>query len=150
MAPTITEQCESIAQVVCTLPEFEILCALVRDVDLVGILSSFDEVTVFAPTNQAFESLPMEFADAVINDPELLRTVLLTHVYPGKLFSTSLECDMEISMASGQETTTVCMGDMIFQAGAGNPSGALPEIILFDGVACNGVIHAIDLVILPG
>ena len=52
-------------------------------------------------------------------------------------------------MISGEETTTVCADSIIFQVGAGNAAGSIPSIVAPDGVACNGVIHAIDGVILP-
>ena len=155
-APTTTpttlptsDECESIADVLCALPQFEILCALVGDAGLVDALSGTDDYTIFAPVNSAFESLTLELADAIISDPTLLELVLLSHAASGDLFSTDLECGFELSMVSGAETTTVCEDGLIFQVGAGNAPDAIPEIISTDGVACNGVIHAIDQVILP-
>ena len=43
--------------------------------------------TVFAPTNAAFAKLPAELVNAVTSDTELLKTVLLYHVVPGKITS---------------------------------------------------------------
>lgn len=142
--------CESIVEVVCTLPQFEILCALVEDADLAGVLDGEDKFTVFAPTDGAFESLSLEIADAIIADSDLLNDVLLTHVVAGEILSTDLECGGETSMVSGEETTTVCIDDTFFQAGAGNEADSLPQIVLTNGLACNGVIHVVDQVILPG
>lgn len=148
IVPT-SDECESIADVICALPQFEILCALVGDAGLVDALSGTDDYTIFAPVNSAFEALSLELADAIISDETLLQLVLLSHASLGDLFSTDLECGMELSMASGAETTTVCEDGLIFQTGPGNAPDAIPEIISTDGVACNGVIHAIDQVILP-
>ena len=43
--------------------------------------------TVFAPTNAAFAKLPADLVTAVTSDTELLKTVLLYHVVPGKITS---------------------------------------------------------------
>jgi len=147
--PPVSDTCETITQVVCNLPEFKILCKLVADADLGGVLGDEDQLTLFAPTNSAFESLPLELADAVISNAELLTNLLLSHVVSGIVFSTDLECGGEISMVSGEETTTICNKDQIYQTGAGNTIDAFPVIIAPDGIACNGVIHAIDHAILP-
>ena len=112
-------------------------------------MSDTDDFTIFAPVNSAFESLSLEVADAIISDPTLLQSVLLIHVASGDLFSTDLECGAELAMVSGAQTTTICEDGSIFQVGAGNPADAMPEIISTDGVACNGIIHAVDRVILP-
>ena len=148
--PAPVDQCQSITEVVCTLPEFEVLCALVGDADLADVLGSNDKFTLFAPINTAFESLSQEILDAVAGDVEFLRNVLLSHaVADEELFSTDLVCDDKVAMANGVETTTICTGDKLFQVGGGNTPDIIPEIVAPDGVACNGVIHAIDHVIFP-
>ena len=43
--------------------------------------------TVFAPTNAAFAKLPADLVSAVTSDTDLLKTVLLYHVVPGKITS---------------------------------------------------------------
>eukprot|EP00534_Pseudo-nitzschia_fraudulenta_P002603 CAMPEP_0201119918 /NCGR_PEP_ID=MMETSP0850-20130426/4008_1 /ASSEMBLY_ACC=CAM_ASM_000622 /TAXON_ID=183588 /ORGANISM="Pseudo-nitzschia fraudulenta, Strain WWA7" /LENGTH=486 /DNA_ID=CAMNT_0047385821 /DNA_START=73 /DNA_END=1533 /DNA_ORIENTATION=+ len=149
LSPTISpETCQSIAEVFCILPEFEILCQLTKDADLFDTLSG-GSFTIFAPINDAFESLPQNIANAIISDTDLLTNVLLSHALPIPTFAATLECGGEISMISGEETTTVCADSIIFQVGAGNAAGSIPSIVAPDGVACNGVIHAIDGVILP-
>lgn len=148
LAPTEVE-CGTISEVLCALPQFEILCALVGDAGLSDALGGVDDFTLFAPVNTAFESLTLELADSIISDMDLLELVILSHAVSGDLFSTDLVCGGEIAMVSGAETTTVCEDGMIFQVGAGNSADSIPQIISVDGVACNGIIHAIDKVILP-
>jgi len=145
-----TKTCQSISEVVCTLPEFETLCSLVGDADLTDALGSEDKFTLFAPINTAFESLSLEIADKVTDDVDFLENVLLSHaVADNEVFSTDLVCNEKVVMSNGDKTTTICAGDKIYQAGEGNNPTNLPEIIAPNGVACNGVIHAIDHVILP-
>eukprot|EP00537_Pseudo-nitzschia_pungens_P006236 CAMPEP_0172377366 /NCGR_PEP_ID=MMETSP1060-20121228/68869_1 /TAXON_ID=37318 /ORGANISM="Pseudo-nitzschia pungens, Strain cf. cingulata" /LENGTH=571 /DNA_ID=CAMNT_0013105049 /DNA_START=96 /DNA_END=1808 /DNA_ORIENTATION=+ len=153
--PTATpaDSCQPIVQVICDLPEFEILCSLVKDAGLAHALQSNDDdhkVTLFAPINSAFTSLPLELANAVTSDKDFLVTILHSHIVLEEVLSSSLECNEKVIMFAGDETTTICAGGKIFQRGDGNTIDSLPEIVAPDGVACNGVVHAIDNVILPG
>ena len=148
---TTSNTCQTIAEAICILPEFELLCALAGDANLISVLSDREErYTIFAPINTAFESLSEELASVVISDSEFLRGILLSHTIGGETLSTQLQCGGEISMISGEETTTICADNRLFQRGAENTLISLPEIIAPDGIACNGVIHAVDQVILPG
>jgi hypothetical protein len=52
-------------------------------------------------------------------------------------------------MTNGEDSRTVCKGDAIYQKGGGNTDDALPQIISADIVACNGVVHVVDNVMLP-
>jgi uncharacterized surface protein with fasciclin (FAS1) repeats len=146
----VPETCESIANIICDLQEFEILCALVGQAGLVDELSSGDKIfTVFAPVNSAFDNLPSELADTVTAEANVLEFLLLTHVVSGEFLSSDLQCGGEISMVSKAETTTVCEDDDLFQSGGGNSAILLPKVTKADTVACNGVIHTVDAVILP-
>jgi len=149
LAPTNATECESLDQIICSLPEFETLCALLGDAELLDDIGGDEVFTIFAPVNSAFESLPEELANTVTSDPELLAKVLLSHAVSGEIFSVDLECGAEVFMVSGEETTTVCIEGQIFQSGAGNTFSSLPKIVASDGVSCNGVIHAVDQIILP-
>jgi len=143
--------CKSIVEVACDVPEFTTLCGLVGDAGLVDVLGGEEKFTVFMPTNDAFASLPQEIVDAVTSDSDLLKSVLLSHAVAGEvLFIKDLVCSGKVVMANGDETTTTCAGEKFYQSGAGNNPSSFPEIIAPDGVACNGVIHSIDQVILPG
>ncbi|VEU37070.1 unnamed protein product [Pseudo-nitzschia multistriata] len=149
-APTTTsDSCQTIAEVVCSLPEFELLCSLIGLIDLPEAVDGEETFTLFAPINDAFTGLPADLSDEIISDTDLLASVLLSHAVAGKVFSTDLSCSGQVTMISGEETTTECVDDLIFQSGAGNTPGSFPEIVAPDGVACNGVIHGIDRVILP-
>ncbi len=105
--------------------------------------------TVFAPTNEAFMSLGSEMLNIVLADIDLLTDILLCHVVDEELLSSDLECNGEVSMAGGEETTTVCVDEAIFQTGEGNSWNAMPQIVEFDIPACNGQIFVVNQVILP-
>lgn len=54
------------------------------DVDLVDTLNG-DEFTVIAPTDDAFAAIPEEDLNAVVEDADMLTSVLTYHVIPGQL-----------------------------------------------------------------
>lgn len=104
---------------------------------------------MFAPNNDAFEKLGATLAD-VLADKELLTNILLFHAVEGEVLSTDLKCKGTVEMVNGADSRTVCQGDSIFQKGGGNPRDAMPEIIAVDIEACNGIVHVVDEVLLPG
>ena len=128
-------------------PEFSTLVTALTAADLVDTLANLEaEYTVFAPTNAAFEKLPEGTLDALLADPEALANILLYHVASGTVLS-----DAAISVAGS-------MDNMVEMANGDKASLSLTEEGLFvngaivssaDNVADNGVIHAIDNVILP-
>lgn len=87
--------------------------------------------------------------DTVLANNDLLTDILLCHAVEDVVYSTDLECSSTVSMANGETTRTVCEEDGIYLYGKGNDMNAMPLIVLVDIEACNGVIHAVDEVILP-
>lgn len=132
-------------------PEFTMLLAAVQAADpaVLEALSNADaSFTVFAPTDEAFKALGEDTLNAVLADPELLTNILLYHVVPGTVYSADvaalLEANggmVEVEMAQGA-MATVKGGDMGITIGGAT-------IIATDFDAVNGVIHVIDVVILP-
>jgi len=131
----------------------------VASAGLVEPLTS-DLATVFAPTDEAFEKLPPELVATVTGDPELLRNVLWYHVVPNKeVFANDLICNDgpldKLSMANQEDTSIECASAdsnvpnaSTFIVGNGNTS-PFPMVISGDIIACNGVVHVIDGVLIP-
>mmetsp|Transcript_45956 Transcript_45956/g.112128 ORF Transcript_45956/g.112128 Transcript_45956/m.112128 type:complete len:692 (+) Transcript_45956:127-2202(+) len=145
-APT---SCATIAEIACTTEGLETLCSLVVDNGLDDVLGDPTQMlTVFAPTNEAFDSIASLLPDLT---PEQVVFILLYHAAPGLVLSTDLVCDGELTMVNGFNTTTICTPDGgIFQVGQGNTDlASAPRIIAADIGACNGVVHVVDMVILP-
>ncbi|MBK8968440.1 MAG: fasciclin domain-containing protein [Saprospiraceae bacterium] len=133
-------------------PNFSILvAALTRGdlgVDYVSLLSGDGPFTVFAPTNDAFVALLTELGAASLNDipANTLNAVLQYHVVSGaNVRSTQL--------TEGQNVTTYQGGDFTVSLAGGakitDGQGRVSNIIAVDVQAGNGVVHAIDKVILP-
>lgn len=122
--------------------DFNTLVTAVQLAGLVEALKGEGPLTVFAPTDAAFEALPAELLQAVLDDPEgLLTQVLLYHVVSGKVMSGDLSDGLEATTLQG-EAVTFMIGD-----GAAMVNDA--NIIMADIETSNGVIHVIDAVILP-
>jgi uncharacterized surface protein with fasciclin (FAS1) repeats len=129
-----------------TAPEFtQLVAALVR-ADLVENLSGgvTDNLTVFAPTDAAFEALYLALDVSGVDEipVELLTDVLLYHVVPARAFSQDLRQDANLpTLLEGQELTVDLANLQI------NESGLVASALNIH--ATNGVIHAIDQVLLP-
>jgi uncharacterized surface protein with fasciclin (FAS1) repeats len=124
-------------------PAFSTLVTAVGAAGLADTLKSAGPFTVFAPTNDAFAKLPAGTVENLLkpeNKAQLV-AVLTYHVVPGKVMAASL---------AGKTTTvaTVQGGNVTVDGMDGvKVNGA--KVITADVPASNGVIHAIDTVIMP-
>lgn len=133
-------------------PNFSILvAALTRPglgVDYVSILSGAGPFTVFAPTNAAFAALLTELNLTSLDqvDNSTLNAVLQYHVVNGANV-------LAAQLTNGQEVTTFGGGkfniDLTSGAKIVDGQNRTTNIILTDVQGSNGVVHAIDRVILP-
>ena len=137
-------------------PTFSTLVsALTRDdltTDFVGVLSTATGTspapfTVFAPTNDAFGSLLSELGVSGLGDIDepTLDAVLKIHVVAGaNVFDTDLTDNLTVSTLGGDITANVTGGATLTDA-----NGRVSDIIATNVQANNGIIHAINKVILP-
>lgn len=107
--------------------------------------------TVLAPTDDAFAaaltSLELEVGD-LIADTDLLTSILTYHVIEGAIESSAvLALDGAFAPSLQGENLGVSVSDGSISITSGNPTSA--TVILADVQACNGIIHAIDNVLLP-
>ena len=118
------------------------LVAAVKQAELVDDLSNAGPFTVFAPTNAAFDKVPKETLDALMNDENKsgLQNILQYHVYVGVLKPEYMQDDQTFNQVNGENVTIKKNGDRITVNGA-NIVASIP--------ASNGVIHVIDAVLLP-
>eukprot|EP00892_Ulva_mutabilis_P008310 jgi/Ulvmu1/5851/UM025_0111.1 len=111
-----------------------------------------DQVTVFAPTNAAFDTALAALGQAT---PEAIAQVLLNHVVVGALTSdgiiSALNADggnVQLATLLGSEIlVTGADGDIFVQSGGLSPPGA--TVVTPDVVTCAGPVHVIDTVLLP-
>ena len=134
---------------------FTTLVAAVKAAGLVETLSSEGPFTVFAPTNAAFDKLPAGTVDNLLKPENLekLKSVLTYHVVAGK-FEAAAVIDA-INQNKGKFTVTTVQGGKIdLSLKDGNvvltdANGKTSTVAMADVAASNGVIHAIDTVVMP-
>ncbi|MGO4817948.1 fasciclin domain-containing protein [Flavobacterium sp. W22_SRS_FP1] len=135
--------------------DFSTLVTAVTAAELVETLSSEGPFTVFAPNNAAFAKLPEGTVETLLKPENLdkLKAVLTYHVVAGK-FDAATVIDA-INKNNGKYTvTTVQGGTIVLSLTDGkviltDANGGTSTVILADVAASNGVIHAIDTVVMP-
>jgi uncharacterized surface protein with fasciclin (FAS1) repeats len=123
---------------------FKTLASALREADLVNTLKGKGPYTVFAPTDAAFAKLPKEQIDTLMKDKAKLKGILLFHVLPGNLSAAAvgkMHDGDKVKTVSGKEFTLGLKDNVVTVNGA--------NVSKTDIQASNGVIHAIDTVIMP-
>ncbi|SFC66799.1 Uncaracterized surface protein containing fasciclin (FAS1) repeats [Alkalibacterium subtropicum] len=123
-------------------PEFSILVSALQEAELVETLQGEGPFTVFAPTDEAFEALLSELditAEELLGQPDL-GSILTYHVIPSEVMAGDLEDGQTAETVHGEELTFDLSGDPMVNDAA---------ITTTDIEASNGVIHAIDTVLIP-
>lgn len=119
---------------------FETLLTAARKAGLADTLASGGPFTVFAPTDEAFAAIPEAKLKALLNDKAALAEVLTYHVVPGRITARDARLLGTVQTVQGQTLTLAYLGGL-------SVDGA--NVIDGDLMATNGVIHAIDRVMLP-
>jgi len=121
---------------------FATLVAAVAAADLVETLSSEGPFTVFAPTDDAFAALPEGLVDCLLleENVDTLSAILTYHVVAGEVLSTDLTAG-PVATVQGEEITVDLTDGVVLNETV--------NVIIPDVPASNGVIHAIDGVLLP-
>lgn len=128
---------------------FSILAEAVVAADLATTLSGTGPYTVFAPTNDAFAALLTELGITkaqLLADKPLLTAVLKYHVLPARVFRSGVPAGLPITpLEGGIFKVDSVGGNLVITDGRNRTS----RIVITDVPANNGVVHAIDKVILP-
>ncbi len=121
---------------------FTTLVAALKAADLVDTLAGEGPFTVFAPTNAAFAKLPKGTVANLLKpeNKEQLKKILTYHVVPGAVTSKMLKSG-QVDSVEGSKITIKVSGKTVMVNKA--------RVIMADVKASNGVIHAIDTVIMP-
>ncbi|MEV6396188.1 fasciclin domain-containing protein [Streptomyces sp. NPDC051907] len=87
-------------------PALSTLVAAVKQAGLVDTLNNAKDITVFAPTNDAFAKIPKADLDKVLADKEQLTKILTYHVVGQKLTPKQLESGSFETLQKGMVTTS--------------------------------------------
>jgi uncharacterized surface protein with fasciclin (FAS1) repeats len=122
---------------------FKTLVTAVKAAGLVDTLKGKGPFTIFAPTDEAFAKLPNGTLDNLLKpeNKKQLVAILTYHVVPGKVMSKDL---------AGQKTMAKSVeGSEIAVDATNGVKVDNAKVVKADIQASNGVIHAIDAVIMP-
>lgn len=128
---------------------FKTLAAALQAADLVEVLQGPGPFTVLAPTDEAFAKLPAGTVESLLKpeNKDKLRTILLYHVIPGRVYS-----DTVVTL-KGAKTAAGLTAPITVKKGDGKSPATVmvggSKVVKTDIDASNGVIHVVDAVILP-
>lgn len=135
-APTPAPVPETIARA----PQLTTVSRLINDAGLAETLRGAGPYTLFAPSDEAFKSVPAATMSQLVANKNLLEQLLSHHVVAGKLMSAdlsiaSVKTVQGASLALGKAGTFVTVEDAV--------------VTQADLSASNGVVHVVDRVLMP-
>jgi len=113
---------------------------------LADTLTGDGPLTVFAPTNDAISALPPSLVQALLDDTDLLKQVLLYHVVAGSITSNMAENNIKLDSVEGKPLLVNLYLKSKYYDGFITINGK--RVISADNMADNGVVHFIDGVML--
>jgi uncharacterized surface protein with fasciclin (FAS1) repeats len=140
---TMRSHCMNVVDKIVENPAmFSTLQSLVTQAGLVDTLVAAQDITVFAPTNDAFARVPQSTLDSLLANPRLLTQVLTYHVVPQRIESGDIaEGETVVNTLAGASLTVVNDGMTIRINGS--------RVVSADIRASNGIVHVIDSVLIP-
>ncbi len=140
---------KNIVQTAVAAGKFKTLVSLVKKAGLAGTLSAPGNLTVFAPTDRAFANLKANnpaLYNQVATNKKLLRSVLTYHVVgkriPAAAAIAAAKQGLKVKTVQGESIAlSFKSGKIVLNSSA--------RVVIPDVKASNGVIHAIDAVIVP-
>ena len=131
----------TVLQVAAGDARFSLLAEAVTKAELGAALSAPGPITVFAPTNAAFDEIPEDQLQAILADKDKLTKILTYHVLEGKVLSKNLKKKQTVETVEGSPVTIRAKKSGVTVGDA--------KVVKADIKTSNGVIHVIDTVLLP-
>ena len=122
-------------------PALSTLVAAVGEADLGDTLNSAEDITVFAPANDAFEKIPQEDLDALLADQDQLTEVLTYHVVEGRQTPADLEDGTFTSLQGGDVTTEGSGEDFTVNGDS--------AVVCGNVQTANATVYIVDTVLMP-
>lgn len=117
-----------------------LICLVAHNPAVLSLLSQKGQYTVFAPTDAAFAQIGVTGSNCEALAPNVTN-ILAYHVAKGRRAAADVVSSTQIRMLNGQTTSISAAGGSYYVNDA--------KIIVTDVFASNGVIHAINQVLLP-
>jgi uncharacterized surface protein with fasciclin (FAS1) repeats len=135
--------------------DFSTLTSAIKAAGLESTLAAPGPFTVFAPTNLGFSRLPPKALDAIMKpqNKSVLSSILSHHVVRGMVSSSDLMEKIrsgggktELTTLTGQKLTAKLDGPAVTIS---DENGNVTKLTQRDQPQANGLIHAIDGILLP-
>lgn len=134
----------TIAVIVAQTPDYSLLKTALQKAGLTEALSQKGTFTVFAPDNKAFAAAGLPNAEAINKLPvDVLKNILLYHVLASKTTAS------QIPSAINTPVNTLAGKEIFITKKDGKVSVNGANVVKADVMASNGVIHAVDKVLIP-
>jgi uncharacterized surface protein with fasciclin (FAS1) repeats len=131
----------TVADIIADSPDHFVLAAVLDSTGLDETLAGEGPFTVFAPTDAAFDLIdPLTLID-ILQDNDLLTSILTYHVAGGTVMSGDLSDGQMITTVNGADVTISIMDGTVMVNNA--------TVVIADLEGSNGVVHVIDAVLLP-
>lgn len=154
-AESVSAATPTIVGVAVSNKNFTTLVAAAKAAGLVETLSGTGPFTVFAPTNDAFAKLPEGTVSTLLepSNKGTLTSILTYHVVAGKFEAAAVIEAIKANNGAFQ-VATVQGGNITLSLKGGNvvltdEKGGTATVVIADVQASNGVIHAVDTVVMP-
>lgn len=130
----------TVSRTIAAQPSLSTLNSLIVAADLQGALDGAGPFTVFAPSNDALQALPVGVLNDVSKDPAKLKNLLSFHVVPAAAMAKDVK-NSNVKALNGDTLALSKAGDFVTVESA--------LVTTADISASNGVVHIIDTVLIP-
>ena len=146
---------DTIVSVAASNENFTTLVAAVKAAGLVDVLNGDGPFTVFAPVNDAFAKLPKGTVETLLKpeNKKLLTSILTYHVVAGEFKAAAVIKAIKdnngkfvIKTVQGNKLTASIKNGKVVLTDA---KGGMATVVITDVDASNGIVHAIDTVVMP-
>lgn len=137
-----SSEMNSVLHVAINSKDHSTLVLAVQAAELENSLVNAGPLTVFAPTNEAFDELPPNTVSSLLERENIdkLAFILKHHVTPGNYSKDFIKKFKKLGQASNENVLVEVKGDDVYIGGAK---------IIASVKASNGTVHIVDKVILP-
>ncbi len=153
LATAWAQEPATVAEVLTANDDFSTLVSALETAGLTEALSGNGPFTIFAPTDDAFAALPAGELERLLANPDELRQVLSYHVVPERLLEQNFGEFIDDSAAplapETLEGSTLSI-DVEEDTDPAIVVNNVAGVTQADVTAGNGVVHVIDVVLLPG
>ncbi|MGW7207820.1 fasciclin domain-containing protein [Streptomyces sp. NPDC054837] len=122
-------------------PALSTLVTAVKKAGLVDTLNNAENITVFAPTNDAFAKIPKATLDKVLNDKAQLTKILTYHVVGQRLAPADLENSSFDTLEKSKLTTS--------GSGESYTVNDSSKVVCGDVKTANANVYIVDTVLMP-